>query len=225
MRQRRWIALLLVLMTILMIPLAATAETKADMNKKVTISKKEVTIQVGEKVKLKVTGTKEKVKWSSSNKKVATVSSGGRVTGKSAGTAVIKAKVNGKTYKCTVTVKAAGVSSEDAVELHIKVSGEFEVKFTITWEERVGYDPDEKPMYEQREWDQNGDRKPVGFTDVIMIPESARNLYIKAEGHTDLPWDPWLLAFEQSDIPMSPKMLFEVYGTTLDQKGIVKVLK
>lgn len=54
---------------------------------------------------LKVNGATSKVKWSSTNSKVASVSSSGKVTAKKAGTAYIKAKVNGKTLKCKVTVK------------------------------------------------------------------------------------------------------------------------
>lgn len=55
-------------------------------------------------LKATVTGKSKKVTWSSSNKKIATVSSKGKVTAKKAGTAVITAKANGKTAKCTVTV-------------------------------------------------------------------------------------------------------------------------
>lgn len=42
--------------------------------------------------------------WKSSNPKVASVTSKGKVTAKKKGTATISAKVNGKTYKCKVTV-------------------------------------------------------------------------------------------------------------------------
>lgn len=47
--------------------------------------------------------------WTSSNSSVATVSASGIVTGKNAGTTVITAEANGKTAKCTVTVKAATI--------------------------------------------------------------------------------------------------------------------
>ena len=55
-----------------------------------SISKKKVTVYVGNTTTLSVKGTKKTVKWKSSNKKVATVSSKGRVTGKKTG--------NGKNY-------------------------------------------------------------------------------------------------------------------------------
>ena len=56
-------------------------------------------------LQLKMQWVKGKVKWSSSNKKVATVNSKGKVTAKKKGTAKISAKVNGKTYRCKITVK------------------------------------------------------------------------------------------------------------------------
>ena len=54
-----------------------------------------------------VTGTSKTVTWKSSNSSVASVSSTGKVTAKAAGKAVISASANGKTAKCTVTVKNA----------------------------------------------------------------------------------------------------------------------
>ena len=71
---------------------------------KISITK--YTMNVGKKYTLKLTGTKQKVAWSTSNSKVATVSSKGKVTAKKAGKATITAKVNGKKYKCQITVKA-----------------------------------------------------------------------------------------------------------------------
>ena len=46
----------------------------------------------------------DKVVWSSSNKSIATVNQSGKVTAKKIGNAVIKAKVNNRTYNCTVNV-------------------------------------------------------------------------------------------------------------------------
>lgn len=70
------------------------------------ISQTKATVTAGFTTKLSVTGAKVK-SWSSSKKTVATVDSKGKVTGKKAGKATISAKLdNGKTVKCTVTVKA-----------------------------------------------------------------------------------------------------------------------
>lgn len=75
------------------------------------ISQTKATITAGFTTKLSVTGAKVK-SWSSSKKTIATVDSKGKVTGKKAGKATITAKLdNGKTVKCTVTVKANKYSS------------------------------------------------------------------------------------------------------------------
>lgn len=75
--------------------------------KKVSISKKNLSLKVGKskKLVLKNLPKNQKVTWASSNKKVATVSAAGKVTAKKAGKAVITATVNKKKYTCNVTVK------------------------------------------------------------------------------------------------------------------------
>lgn len=75
--------------------------------KKVVISKKTVTLQVGKSLKLKVKGAKKKVKWSSNKKKVASVNAKGKVTAKTPGTAKIISKTSGRKFVCKVTVKPA----------------------------------------------------------------------------------------------------------------------
>lgn len=74
--------------------------------KKPVLSKKKLTLSVGESKTLKVKNTKKKVKWSSGKKSVASVSKKGRVKAKKKGTAVITAKVAKTKLKCRVTVKA-----------------------------------------------------------------------------------------------------------------------
>lgn len=73
--------------------------------KKVHLNYKSVSLTVGQSKTLKIIDGKGKVKWSSSKKSVVTVNGRGKITGKKAGTAVIKAKIRSKTYKCRVTVK------------------------------------------------------------------------------------------------------------------------
>lgn len=63
------------------------------------------TVKTDSEFKLKVLGTKKKVKWSTSNPYIAVVKSNGTVLTDGAGKCVITAKVNGKKYKCNVTVK------------------------------------------------------------------------------------------------------------------------
>jgi len=76
----------------------------------IKISKKTLSLNVGDKKLLTVSGTSKKITWSSSKKSVATVSSKGKVTAKSAGIAKITAAVGGVKYTCKVTV-ADGTSS------------------------------------------------------------------------------------------------------------------
>lgn len=78
----------------------------ADAAKTPKLSKKQITLKVGQKKTLKVKYTKKKVTWSSSKKKIATVSKKGVVRAKKAGKATITAKVGKKKFKCKVTVKA-----------------------------------------------------------------------------------------------------------------------
>ena len=87
--------------------------------KKLSLSAKTMTLQVGQKKTLKVknAGEKAKLKWSSNKKSIATVSQKGVVKAVKAGNAVVTCKVttkNGKTTKLTCKVavkKAAKVTS------------------------------------------------------------------------------------------------------------------
>lgn len=76
--------------------------------KKTKISKKKITLVVGQKKKLKIKNKPKgvKVKWKSKNKKIAKVSKKGKVKALRVGKTKIIAKVGKKKYKCTVIVKA-----------------------------------------------------------------------------------------------------------------------
>lgn len=74
-----------------------------------SLNKTNVSITKGKTYQLKLQGTSQKVTWSTSNKSIATVTSSGKVTAKKKGTVYIKAKVQGKTYSCKVTVKNPSV--------------------------------------------------------------------------------------------------------------------
>lgn len=80
---------------------------------KVKLSKKSITLEVGQKKTIKVKGTTKKVTWSSSDKKIATVNSKGKITAKSEGTCNITAKVGSKKLTCKVTVKHITESVEN----------------------------------------------------------------------------------------------------------------
>lgn len=79
--------------------------------KKVTLSKRSVTLKAGKSCTLKATitptGCDEKLTWSSSSKSVATVNSSGKITAVKKGTATITVKSSsGKKATCKVTVMA-----------------------------------------------------------------------------------------------------------------------
>ena len=70
-----------------------------------SISKKSVTLYIGQSTALKVKGQNGKVTWKSANPKIAAVNKSGIVTAKKAGKTKVTAKVNKKTLTCNVTVK------------------------------------------------------------------------------------------------------------------------
>ena len=86
--------------SLLYLPVSSIVEASS-----IKINKTKYTLSKGSTYKLKIKGTSKKIKWSSNNKKIATVSSNGKVTAKKKGTCTITAKVNGKKYKCKITVK------------------------------------------------------------------------------------------------------------------------
>lgn len=82
-----------------------TATQTPDLVEEPQISKKNLTMKVGQSHKLKLINEKGKIKWSSTNDKIANVSSKGKVHAKKSGKTKIKAKTGKKEYICKVTVK------------------------------------------------------------------------------------------------------------------------
>lgn len=111
---KKGFALLLVfVMAVSVIPQSAFAAKK-----KVKLSKKAVTVAVGEAVKIQLKNNKKKVKWSiTSGKKNATLSkkkkTGVIIKGKKAGKAKVQAKIGKKKYVCKVTVEKAATIYND----------------------------------------------------------------------------------------------------------------
>ena len=107
-------ALLLVfVMAVSVIPQSAFAAKK-----KVKLSKKAVTVAVGEAVKIQLKNNKKKVKWNiTSGKKNVTLSkkkkTGVIIKGKKAGKAKVQAKIGKKKYVCKVTVKKTATHDND----------------------------------------------------------------------------------------------------------------
>ena len=101
----------------------------------VKLNKTKASLYVNESVQLKIKGSTKKVTWSSSKKSVATVNSKGEVIAKKSGSAIISAKVEGKTYKCKITVEKSAYLSVNAKSINLKVgeSKNFMVTSTMTY--------------------------------------------------------------------------------------------
>lgn len=87
-------------------------------SKKLKLSSKKVTVQVGKTKTIKVKNAAKKAKWSvKSGKSVVQLTKKKKasvgIKGKKAGKAVVAAKVGKKTLTCKVTVKAAGTTEDD----------------------------------------------------------------------------------------------------------------
>lgn len=111
---KKGFALLLVfVMAVSVIPQSAFAAKK-----KVKLSKKTVTVAVGEAVKIQLKNNKKKVKWRiTSGKKNVTLSKKKKtsviIKGKKAGKAKVQAKIGKKKYVCKVTVGKAATADND----------------------------------------------------------------------------------------------------------------
>ena len=81
--------------------LVVTIDTKS----KAALSHNKLPLTIGFSKTLKVTGNSGKVSWKSSKPSIATVNSSGKVTAKKTGNCTITASVDGKTLKCSVSVK------------------------------------------------------------------------------------------------------------------------
>lgn len=88
----------IVLLTVLILALSVSSAFAATKIRR--------TMVVGQQMQLRVIGTRNKVKWSSTRKRVATVNKRGLVTAWNPGKTTIKAKVNGRTLTCKLTVIA-----------------------------------------------------------------------------------------------------------------------
>ena len=103
MHKIKQIAKVLTLFAVFLSVLIALSERPANAAT-VKLNKKSATIDLEEKVKLKVKNTKKKVTWSSSDKTIAKVTKLGNVYAVSKGECTITAKVGKKTLTCAITV-------------------------------------------------------------------------------------------------------------------------
>lgn len=111
--KRMIVALMVVLTITTVIPMYPSMEgTTVQAATKVKLNKSSTYVIKGSTVKLYMKGTSRKVQWKSSNKKIATVSSKGVVKGVKKGSTTITAKVNGRSYKCKVTVETPSLNKK-----------------------------------------------------------------------------------------------------------------
>ena len=99
MRKRSFLCVLVLLMTLLISCQASAASMKLSAKKMSLTEGKSKTLSVKNK------NSADTVTWTSSKPAVATVDSNGTVTAVKAGKTTITASINGKTFKCKVTVK------------------------------------------------------------------------------------------------------------------------
>lgn len=99
-RIKRLLVLMLTFVTTLSI-----MPVQADAAKQVKLNKSSLTLYVGSSSQLKVKNTNKKVKWSCSKSSVASVTQSGKVKAKKQGSCKVTAKVAGKSYVCSITVK------------------------------------------------------------------------------------------------------------------------
>jgi len=104
------ISLILVLVVSLVPSAMGTITAKAEETTvtaapaEIKLSRKKVTLEIGESYQLEVEGTEDSVKWKSKKKAVATVTKDGTITAKKEGKTNVIATIDGQKYKCQVRV-------------------------------------------------------------------------------------------------------------------------
>lgn len=103
---------------------------------KTGLNKTSLKMVPGASYTLKLTGVSGKISWSSSDKSVAAVNSSGKVTSVSAGSAVITAKADKKSYKCTVKVVAGSIKLKNS-SVSLAAGGSKTVTVTVKGTDKV----------------------------------------------------------------------------------------
>lgn len=90
--------------------------------------------------------------------------------------------------------------------LGFRHSGAYVAKFYLSWVE------DGQP----KSW--SSGRKTAGYSDVIQLKESAREIKLAAQAATGLVWSPWGTIFSLDLTNGPPNKFFVAQGTTLNRK-------
>lgn len=162
------------------------------------LSKKKLTMCVGNKYTLKVKKGSGKVKWSSSDKSVASVKKG-KVTAKKAGSATITAKVGKKKLTCKVTVLPTyKINKKQVSVFNLNLVKGQSKKVTITFPLDVTISfKSSKPSVADGKWQRGWKGDDTGFTviaknygdAVITIYNKYNKDKLKIKVHVAYPYD------------------------------------
>ncbi len=142
------ISLLLVVLPVQTVWVSAAEPLTAaeSIGTKPSLNRKKLILEKGQSFRLKITGTTAR-SWKSSKPAVAAVGSKGLVKAKKPGTTVISCRAaNGKTYRCTVTVRKAAPSEEQVYKALIAMKAKYPEGMHWTnanwyvWYDYDGYD-------------------------------------------------------------------------------------
>ena len=104
---------------------------------RIEISAKRLTLYNGQTTILSLDGTSQIPMWTSSNPKIATINKNGRISAKKPGKAIITAKLDGKQYRCQLTVKPAIIVEPENVTIQVGEKVMIDVTYmlndTIYW--------------------------------------------------------------------------------------------
>lgn len=100
-------------------------------------------------------------------------------------------------------------------ELRLEHHGGYVAKFNVTWDE-VAYSQGVKQV-KPASWSGNGHNVTAPYAATIPLSGNVRNLSIKAEGCTGLAWEWWRTSGHLVGLPLVPRRVVSIGGTTLHQ--------
>lgn len=124
------------------------------------------------------------------------------------------AKINSSTDYIETTA-----TEYSAASVRLIHTGGYVAKFYIDWKES-SYDANGKQVLTPKSWSRNGEGLTAKFETVIPLPANTVNLHVKATENTGLAWEGWRTILDQ-DAKLTPEVVVEIWGTTLNQHGSV----
>lgn len=102
-------------------------------------------------------------------------------------------------------------------EVVLKHTGGYVAQFRVEWDE-VTYDDKGDRKVVRKGWDGNSKDRTAPFSTTIALQGNSENLCVFAKECTGLAWEWWRTVFDAKNVPLVKTRLFEIYGTTLNQK-------